>query len=107
MTAPLGIGSAILLSALMLPGAWADDQIDRLHAQFPAELINRHGYSDFTDPLGRFIDLLAAGAFDEAKMIQPSACAAWNANRQTSAFSGKVWITNTLVSLDTLCAKPK
>lgn len=106
MTAQHGIGSAIVLIGLFLGGARADDQIDRLHAQFPADLINRHGYSDYTDPVGRFLDLLAAGAFEEAKAIEPDACAAWVTTRQTSAFSGKVWITNTLVSLDTLCAKP-
>jgi hypothetical protein len=107
MTAHHGIGSAIVLVGLVLAGARADDQIDQLHAQFPTDLINRHGYSDYTDPVGRFLDLLAAGAFDEAKAIQPDACATWASTRQTSAFSGKVWITNTMVSLDTLCAKPK
>jgi hypothetical protein len=46
---------------------------------------------------------LAAGAFEEAKAIQPDACAAWAATRQNSAFSGKFWVWNTEISLDTLC----
>jgi hypothetical protein len=107
MTARHGIGSAIAASCLLLCAAKADDKIDRLvqHDLLPADMINPHGYSDFTDPLGRFLDLLAAGAFDEARAIQPDACAAWIATRQNSAFSGKFWVWKTEISLDTLCAK--
>jgi hypothetical protein len=88
-------------------GAGAPDAIDLLlqRGQVPADMRNRHGYSDFTDPLGRFLDLLAAGAFVEARAIQPNACAAWVANRQDSAFSGKFWIWDTEIDLDTLCPR--
>ena len=66
---------------------------------------DRHGYSDFTDPLGRFLDLLAAGAFVEARAIQPNACAAWQVTRQDSAFTGKFWIWDTEIDLDVLCRR--
>jgi len=104
MTARCGIGSAVAFACVFLASARAEDGIDQLRSQYPLDMMNRHGYSDFTDPLGRFLDLLAAGAFDEARAVQPDACAAWAATRQTSAFSGKFWIANTLISLDTLCA---
>lgn len=85
--------------------AHAVDEIDRMlqRGRVPPGMINQHGYSDFTDPLGRFLDLLAAGAFAEARSIQPDACAAWLATRHTSAFSGKFWIWDTEMNLDTLC----
>jgi hypothetical protein len=109
MTAHHGIGSAIAATCLLLGAAKAEDRIDRLlqHDLLPPDMINAHGYSDFTDPLGRFLDLLAAGAFEEARTIQPDACAAWAATRQQSAFSGKFWVWKTEISLDTLCAKPQ
>jgi hypothetical protein len=36
--------------------AWAEDEIDLMlqHGQVSADMTHRHGYSDFTDPLGRF-----------------------------------------------------
>lgn len=64
----------------------------------------RHAHSDFTDPLGRFMDFLAAGAFVDARTIQPAACATWLATRQGSAFSGRFRVWDTEVDLDTLCA---
>ena len=84
----------------------AQDAIDQMLQQgrVPSDMTNRHGYSDFTDPLGRYLDLLAAGAFVEAKSIQPNACAAWLATRKNSAFTGKFWVWNTEINLDTLCA---
>jgi hypothetical protein len=84
----------------------AEDEIDLMlqRGQIPADMINRHGYSDFTDPLGRFLDLLAAGAFVEARSIQPDACATWLATRQNSPLTGKFWVWNTEIDLDTLCA---
>jgi hypothetical protein len=72
--------------------------------QIPADMVHKHGYSDFTDPLGRFLDLLAAGAFAEARAIQPDACAAWLATRQSSALTGRFWVWDTEIDLDTLCA---
>jgi hypothetical protein len=88
-------------------GGHAEDEIDLMlqHGQVPADMIRRHGYSDFTEPLGRFLDLLAAGAFVEARSIQPDACAAWLATRQSSAMTGRFWIWNTEIQLDTLCAR--
>jgi hypothetical protein len=86
----------------------ADDDIDLMLRQgrIPANVTGRHGYSDFTDPLGRFLDLLAAGALVEARSIQREACAEWQATRQNSAFAGKFWVWDTEISLDRLCAHP-
>jgi hypothetical protein len=106
------IRQAIVLAAIsfQLSGeptsANAQDEIDLMlqRGRIPADMINRHGYSDFTDPLGRFMDLLAAGAFVEARSIQPDACATWLATRQNSPLSGKFWVWNTEINLDTLCA---
>jgi len=99
--------TAFLLWGEPIP-ANAQDEIDLMlqRGQVPADMTTRHGYSDFTDPLGRFLDLLAAGAFVEARLIQPDACAAWLATRQTSALTGKFWVWNTEINLDTLCARP-
>jgi hypothetical protein len=98
-------GIAVLLVGWPL-GAAAEDDIDRMlqRGHIPAEKTNRHGYSDFTDPLGRFLDLLAAGAFAEARAIQADACATWTATRQNSALTGKVSVWDTEINLDTLCA---
>lgn len=107
------LGRAIALAAtgfLMwaaINPARPDDAIDRMlqSGLVPADMTRRHGYSDFTDPLGRFMDLLAAGAIDEARAVQPDACAAWLATRRNSAFTGKFWAWNTEIDLDTLCAR--
>jgi hypothetical protein len=101
---------ALAAAALLLWGgpnsAKAQDEVDRMlqNGQVPADMRHRHGYSDFTDPLGRFLDLLAAGAFTEARSIQPDACATWLATRQNSALTGKFWVWNTEINLDTLCS---
>jgi hypothetical protein len=94
-----------LLSSEPSP-ANAQDQIDLMlrRDQVPPDMRNQHGYSDFTDPLGRFLDLLAAGAFVEARSIQSDACSTWLATRQNSPFTGKFWVWNTEIDLDTLCA---
>ena len=86
--------------------AKAGDQIDLMlqRGQIPVELVQRHGYSDFTDPVGKFMDLLAAGAVSDARAIQADAGATWLATRQTSALSGKFWAWNVEINLDTLCA---
>jgi hypothetical protein len=100
---------AVAIAAWLLGGraVAAPDEIDLLlrRGQVPADMRDRHGYSDFTDPLGRFLDLLAAGAFVEARAIQPSACAAWQLTRQDSAFTGKFWIWDTEIDLDVLCGQ--
>jgi hypothetical protein len=102
----IALAAAAFLSLGEANSARAEDEIDVMlrHGKVPADMVNTHGYSDFTDPLGRFLDLLAAGAFAEARLIQPDACTAWSATRQNSAFSGKFWIWDTEMSLDTLCA---
>lgn len=97
---------AAALALAGLPAAQADDAIDQIsrRSHIPPELMNEHGYSDFTDPLNRFLDLLAAGAFAEARSIQPKACAAWLATRTMTPLTGRVWIGDSEVNLDTLCA---
>jgi hypothetical protein len=97
--------TACLLWCAPIP-AKPQDQIDLMlrRGQIPAELAQRHGYSDFTNPLGRFMDLMAAGAVSDARAIQADACARWLATRQTSAFSGRFWAWNVEINLDTLCA---
>jgi hypothetical protein len=101
--------TAVTVAALVtMPApARAADAIDELSQRsgMPPALRQPHGYSDFTDPLGRFLDLLAAGAFDEARRLKPQACAAWSEKRQTSsALTGKVQIWDTEIDLDKLCA---
>jgi hypothetical protein len=90
----------------ILGSARAADEIDELaqRSHIPPALRQPHGYSDFTDPLGRFLDFLAAGAFADAKSLKPQACAEWLANRQTSALTGKVQIWDTEIDLNKLCA---
>jgi hypothetical protein len=97
--------TAFLLLGETNPAA-AEDEIDLMlqRGQVPADMTHRHGYSDFTDPLGRFMDLLAAGAFVEARAIEPEACATWLATRQNSPLTGKFRVWNTEIDLDTLCA---
>jgi hypothetical protein len=97
---------AAALALAGLPAAQADDAIDQIsrRSHIPPELMNEQGYSDFTDPLNRFLDLLAAGAFAEARSIQPKACAAWLATRTMTPLTGRVWIWDSEVNLDTLCA---
>ena len=86
--------------------AIAQDEIDILirRGQMHPEWVNEHGYSDFTDPVGRFLDLLAAGAFREAKSMERDACAAWQTTRQNSPYTGRVWVWDTEIQLDKLCA---
>jgi hypothetical protein len=62
-----------------------------------------HAHSDFTDPLGRFMDSLAAGAFADARALQPQACATWRYARQTTAVSGRFRVWDTEIDLDQLC----
>jgi hypothetical protein len=100
------IAATTFLLSVEPTSANAQDEIDLMlrRGQVPADMMNRHGYSDYTDPLGRFLDLLAAGAFAEARAIQPEACATWLATRQNSPYTGKFWVWNTELNLDTLCA---
>lgn len=97
----------VLALALIGPvgPARAEDQIDALlrSGRVPTAQMHERGYSDFTEPLGRFMDLLAAGAFAEARALLPAACVQWLATRGSSAFSGKFWAFDTELDLDTLC----
>jgi hypothetical protein len=95
----------LLLGAPHAANATDDIEVMLRSGRVPADMTHNHGYSDFTDPLGRFLDLLAAGAFVEARSIQPEACATWLATRQTSALTGKFWVWNTEINLDTLCSQ--
>jgi hypothetical protein len=97
--------TACLLWAEPFPAA-AQDQIDLMlqRGQIPVALAHRHGYSDFTNPLGRFMDLVAAGAITDARAIQADACKTWLATRSTSALSGKFWAWGEEINLDALCA---
>jgi hypothetical protein len=102
----------IVFVALWLPlwvgptPAHAEDQIDQLlrSGRVPPAMVREHGYSDFTDPVGRFLDLLAAGAFAEARALQPKACVAWLATRQDSPFTGQFRVWDTTIDLNALCA---
>jgi len=100
--------AAALLILLLARPVWAEeDQIDRLlhGGRVPKEMIRDRAHSDFTDPLGKFLDFLAAGAFTQARALQPDACSAWRATRQQSAWTGKVVVWGTEIDLDTLCAR--
>jgi hypothetical protein len=96
---------AILLF-LGLPAQGADDQIERLlsSGRVPKDMIRDQAHSDFADPLGKFMDFLAAGAFDRARALRPQACAAWRTSRQETAWTGKLVVWDTEIDLDTLCA---
>ncbi len=99
---------ALMLWVQPSPGQAEEDQIDRLlrSGRLPADMIREHGHSDFTEPVGRFLDLLAAGAVAKARALQPAACAAWRSGRRESPLTGKVGVWNTEIDLDTLCAPP-
>lgn len=88
------------------PLARAQSAIDALiqQGEGPADISPGHAYSDYSDPLGRFMDSLAAGAYADAKSLQPDACKSWSASRQTTAVSGKFWVRGTLIDIEALCA---
>lgn len=97
------VGLALLLGcAAWIPAAQAQDELARLAAPDSGE---RAGYSDFApdEPVGRFMDLLTAGAIQRARSLLPQACAAWTRGRGGSAWSGRVWINGVELSLDQLC----
>ena len=98
--------AGLLLCGHAAPAGAAEDQIDRLLAsgRVPRDMIRDHAYSDFTDPLGKYLDFLAAGAFAQARGLQPEACEAWRATREDSAWTGKFIVWQTEINLDTLCA---
>jgi len=100
------LGAVTAAWLLTGPAAQAADELDRIleRATIPPSSRNQHGYSDFTDPLGRFIDLLSAGAVDDARAIKADACRTWLTTRDQSAWSGKFWVWNVEVNLDLLCS---
>jgi hypothetical protein len=99
------VAAAVAGFATMSAAAHAMDEIDDLaqRSNIPPALRQPHPHSDFTDPLGRFLDFLAAGAFADAKALRPEACAEWRAKRQTLALSGKVQIWDAEIDLNALC----
>jgi hypothetical protein len=102
-TVVCAVPALLFLSAICF--ATTQDPIDRLIQRAPAPpgASPHHAYSDFTDPLGRFMDFLAAGAFADARAMQPQACAAWLATRTSSPLSGRFRVWDTDLDLDALC----
>lgn len=103
-----GSGNAASVALVAITGtanAASQDPIEALlqHPPPRAGDPRHHAHSDFTDPLGRFMDSLAAGAFADARALQPAACNAWRTSRQTTAVSGKFRVWDTEIDLDTLC----
>jgi hypothetical protein len=96
--------AAVALFALAASAA-EQDAIERLTQQTPGNEPRHHAHSDFTDPLGRFLDYLAAGAFVDARAIQPAACAAWRSSPQSAALTGRIKVWDTELDLDTLCGR--
>jgi hypothetical protein len=102
--APLVALTCLLPVAAAL--AATEDPIDRMTEQAAnaGHAMPPHGYSDFTDPLGRFMDFIAAGAFADARAIEPQACASWRTARGLTALSGRFRAWDTEVDLDSVCA---
>ena len=100
----------MILGLLLCGQAWSvraeEDSIDRLLAsgRVPRDMIKDKAHSDFTDPLGKFLDFLAAGAFAQARRLRPEACAEWRATRADSGWTGRFVVWETELDLDTLCA---
>ncbi len=105
-------GSRALALVTLLTGALpavcvaADGELDRLAAHgIPSHDNSYQGmHSDFyTDPVGRFMDLLAAGAVKEARALEPEVCTAWKSRRTNSAMTGTFSVQGVELSLDRLC----
>jgi hypothetical protein len=100
---------AVCVLCALASVARAEDAIDQLQrsGRVPPELMQRHAHSDFfSDPLGRYLDLLGAGDLRGARAIQADACAVWKSTRAESAFSGKFRVWETDLSLDVVCRVP-
>ncbi len=98
-----GLLVALALAALPLATAAQEDELDRLRGARP-DTSGRGMHSDFYDqPIGRFMDLLAAGAITEASPLRPKVCAAWTADRDRSALTGDFSVGGVPLSLDRLC----
>jgi hypothetical protein len=103
-----GFGLLVAIAVGVAPLAIAasgDDELDRLRGTPPSPDTSYRGmHSDFYDqPIGRFMDLLAAGAITEAKALRPRVCAAWAADRGRSALTGNFSVGEVSLSLDRLC----
>jgi len=94
---------AVTVCLLCAGAARAQDPLDQLSPSGGAPAA-RPGYSDFTTPLGRFMDLLAAGDIAGARAIRPAACADWSARRQESGWTGRFSVRGVMFDLDTVCA---
>jgi hypothetical protein len=93
----------LITLAIAAPATAQADELDRLQDARPDT--SGHGmHSDFYDqPIGRFMDLLAAGAIAEARPLRPQVCAAWAADRDHSALTGTFSVSGVSLSLDRLC----
>jgi hypothetical protein len=94
---------AVTLCLLGVGAAGAQDPLDQLSPNGGGP-VTRPGYSDFTTPLGRFMDLLAADDIAGARAIRPAACADWSARRQESGWSGRFSVRGVMFDLDAVCA---
>ena len=85
--------------------AQAQDELARLSRNAQQDTSYRGMHSDFSDdePIGRFMDLLAAGAITEARSLQPQVCASWTRGRTTSPLSGRFSVNGVELSLNRLC----
>jgi hypothetical protein len=101
---PHVMGFRLLAALAIAASATAQaDELDRLRGTQP-DTSGQGMHSDFYDqPIGRFMDLLAAGAITEARPLQPQVCAAWKADRSQSAWTGDFSIGGVPLSLDRLC----
>lgn len=98
--------AALLIVALLATrSAAAEDAIDRLQRGniLPPDMLHAHAHSDATEPIGRLLDMLAAGAFAEARAILPEACDRWRTTRQASPLTGRFVVWTTEVDLNALC----
>lgn len=94
---------ALVIAAPPLPIAAQEDELDRLRPALP-DTSGRGMHSDFwDDPVGRFMDLLAAGATAEAKALQAQACSAWSKGRSASPLSGRFSVQGVELSLNRIC----
>jgi hypothetical protein len=101
--AGFGLLVVLAIAAPPLASAAQEDELDRLRGGRP-DTSGRGMHSDFYDqPIGRFMDLLAAGAITEAKALRPQVCAAWTVDRGHSALTGNFSVDGVSLSLDRLC----
>ena len=99
----IGVFGVLVALGVAAPAAVQADELDSVRGAGP-DTSGRGMHSDFYDqPIGRFMDLLAAGAIAEAKPLRPQVCAAWAADRGASALTGNFSVDGVPLSLDRLC----